>query len=143
MLRHPTIQQLLDRIAELERVIGMDESLARRVQRSAGTTPMESRMLAMIFTREEVSRECLHVALYGLRPEDQQPEMKTLDTLLCKVRTALRQYDIEIETVVGVGWRMTLHNKKLLRELLDQVDVIEIPPSRLPSRRAASRAQGI
>lgn len=118
--QQPTRQELLDRIEELEHQLGLRPALIEDIRYSAGLTQKEAQMIAMLYTREECSKEGIHVVLYGMRPEERQPEFKNIETIMCKARAKLLQYGIYVDTVWGTGYRMTTRNKNLLRELLEQ-----------------------
>jgi len=121
-----TVQALLDRIDELERILGVDEELTFRIMRSTGCSRTESKFVGMLFKRQMVTRECLFVVIYGDRSEDDVPESEILRTHVCKARQVLKQYGITIDTVWGAGYAMSTQNKKLLQELLDQEDYFDI-----------------
>jgi two-component system cell cycle response regulator CtrA len=83
-------------------------------------SPMERNVLRVFLTHKTVTKERLFTALYGLRAEADQPEVKTLDVHICYVRKALREFKIEIQTVWGEGWRMLPEEKSKIAALLEK-----------------------
>lgn len=53
-----------------------------------------------------VTREQLMSEAYWLRNDQDEPEMKIIDVLICKVRKKLSSIGIEIDTVWGRGYRI-------------------------------------
>ena len=114
-------QQLLDRIEELEVLLGIDRNFIECLRQSISCTPMEAKILGMLYRREFVSRESLYIGMHGDRPENKQPDSpKTLDTQVCLLRQVLRKYDIKISTAWGSGYYMTKENKAKLKELIER-----------------------
>lgn len=52
-----------------------------------------------------VSREALMQAMHGLNPDD-EPEMKLIDVMICKLRKKMKPLGIDIATAWGRGWRL-------------------------------------
>jgi len=52
------------------------------------------------------TRENLYDSVYGMRPDCDWPEIKTLDVLIHKVRQLIAPVGLKIETVWGRGWRL-------------------------------------
>lgn len=53
-----------------------------------------------------MSKEQLLAALYGLRPESEEAEIKIIDVFVCKARKKLVPLGVNIETAWGVGYRI-------------------------------------
>lgn len=123
-MQRPTYQQLLDRVEELEALLGLKRDLVEEIRYSLGCTPQVAQIVAMLYRREECSKESIHIVLHGMKPEDRQPELKVLDCQISYARACLRERGIEIETIWRFGWRMPQRSKQVLRELLEQEDVM-------------------
>jgi DNA-binding response OmpR family regulator len=114
------VQQLQDRIAELEELVGLHERIPWWV--ATKLTPIGAELLSLLLKREAISRETAHVALYGARPDAEQPDIKIIDAYVCKLRAALRPYGVEIGCVFGRGlYFMTAAEKAKLRALIERV----------------------
>lgn len=55
-----------------------------------------------------VRRDFIYTALYGIRPESDQPDMTIVKVYICKIKRRLReaQAPYRIESSYGVGWRL-------------------------------------
>lgn len=106
------VAELLDEIEDLKATIrGYQEAM-----RPVATTPSdwhltateENLLLGIYAARGMVAhRERMMTALYGVG-NDHEPQLKTLDVHLAKLRKKLREANagIAIETVWGRGWRL-------------------------------------
>lgn len=83
------------------------EDLAVPIQRVFGMTKAESRFLAALLHRREMSKPSLHVALSG---DDPITDAKIVDVYACHVRRKLLPYQIRIETIWGRGYALTREN---------------------------------
>lgn len=116
------LQQLRDRVAELEDLLGMMSAPAlRQVLRPAKNQWLKKcePMMGILLARHAVSKEQAFTALYGGLPEADQPEPKMIDIVVHRLRQALTPHGIEIAVVWGVGWYMTEENKAKLRALIE------------------------
>jgi hypothetical protein len=116
------LHRLRDRVEELEELLGLvsrdgvDRFVLFRLSRT------ERKILNVIFSWNLVRREKLYALLYGSRPESDQPEIKVLDTYVCRLRIFLRQFDIVINTQRADGWFMAPLEKQKLAKVLDQIN---------------------
>ena len=71
-------------------------------------TPSEEIIARMLRSRSPnlVTREALHIALYAYRMEEDEPEVRAVEVMLCHARKKLRAVAIGIENEWGRGWRM-------------------------------------
>lgn len=83
-----------------------------------------------------VTRALAYEGVFGDRYDDQKPIEHSLNVLLNKLRSKLRQFDIEIDTVWGRGWYLTEPNRKRLGALIAS---FQNAPSGIPVRRKSSR----
>jgi transcriptional regulator with XRE-family HTH domain len=112
---HMNRAALIDRIEELEELLGV----FIRVPDAIGLTQHERMVLGMIVKRKGVvSREAIFIGVYGARPEIDQPDMKIVDVVLCKIRKGLEPYGIKIETAWGIGYYMTEEMRAKTERLL-------------------------
>jgi len=118
------LQRLRDRVEELERLVGLDRDLAMRIRHAWRVTPEESRVLAILVKRAFATHDTIYTILYGARPECDQPEMKIVDVMICKVRKSLRQNGIRarIRTKWGDGYYMTRADKGDLMAALEEAE---------------------
>lgn len=119
MLKTPTIQELMDRIDELEMILGLNRTLTEEIMDTFGLAREEARFLGPIFKRGEISYESLHAAMYGNRPECDQPSFEILKGYACRVRQRLAEYRIGFRTRTRWGFVMPAEDQKLMQEMLD------------------------
>lgn len=114
------LEQLRDRVAELERIIGLNEAipLGKLLRPSGQWIGACEPMAGILLSREFVGRETAFIALYGGRPEQDQPDIKIIDIIICRLRQALQPYQITVNTAWGRGYYMTAVNKAALRQLV-------------------------
>jgi two-component system cell cycle response regulator CtrA len=112
------LQLLRDRVEELERLLGLSQEKRDELFRLR-LTPGRTAMLSLIYRGNLIRKEAALEAIYGARPECDQPDIKIIDVMLCAIRKRLKGYGITIENQHGIGWFMTPANKQKLRDLLD------------------------
>jgi two-component system cell cycle response regulator CtrA len=104
------IEQQQTRIWELEeRVRQLEEALSPRavsIPVEWGLTTSEARMFAHLTTKPHCSKDSLMAALYGLKPDDDEPEVKIVDVFVCKMRRKLKPFGVEIITIWGQGYSL-------------------------------------
>lgn len=114
-----TVQQLEDRIMELEDLLGMSEPIPPmlRIQKAHET------ILSMLLNRESVTKDALTVALYqgGRTNHGNEPSPKSIEVQICHLRKALRQHGVEIETYWGRGYFMVPEMKRKCRALFESM----------------------
>ena len=106
------IRKLVDRIGNLEGQIGNLESALNldrtaNVQAAFGISEALAQILIMLSDGKPKNKEALHAALYYQRPDIDAPEVKIIDTLICKLRKYVSKHGVEIDTVWGNGYRLT------------------------------------
>lgn len=77
----------------------------------------EGKILRLLMARNTVNRDTVFDSLYGDRSDADQPDFKTLDVCVCKLRKKLAPYGVVIATVWGEGYRLTDKGKTLLRTM--------------------------
>ncbi len=125
------IQQLRDRIEELEDLAGMGNDDMLLLKQALGLTPAQCQILGIIRKRSGIaSREMIYGYLYGGRPECDQPAIKIVDVLMVNVRRALLPHGIKIDTVWCIGWQMSEKNRTALKALMEsQMTAAEAIPA--------------
>lgn len=105
------VQRLLDRIEQLQQVIGADSTLVSKLRNAFGLERDHAVMLGMLYQRELVTRDGLYVVLYGDAPEHSWPNDKIMDQRLHGLRTALERHGVVVQTIRGEGWRISKEAK--------------------------------
>lgn len=115
------LQQLRDRVAELEEAIGLTAMPAlRAVLKPEGYWLSTCETLCgMLMKRPCVPRSAAYIAIYGGRPECDQPDPKLVDVTVHRLRQALRPHGVEIAVARDRGWYLTPENKEKLRALIE------------------------
>ena len=70
-------------------------------------SPLEAVMLAAMLKRNEVTKQQLHHVIEQNRPGDparDETDVKMVDVMICKLRKKLKEHDIKIETMWGLGY---------------------------------------
>jgi DNA-binding response OmpR family regulator len=111
------VQRLRDRIEELESVLGVGHEDVTAYKRALKLTTEQAKVLGLIAKRGTVTRESIFTVLYGARPDCDQPaDVRIVDVIVCHVRKRLHDaVGVELETVWGVGFRMSSAGKSALR----------------------------
>ena len=112
------LERLRDRVDELEELLGVRGTIPRKMFRSCPLAAEQ--LIGMLLARPSITREAAYTALYGGRPEADQPMEKIIGTRMCQARKALTPHGIAVKTVWGSGYYMTGENKAKLRALLDE-----------------------
>lgn len=118
------VQQLRDRVAELERVLGMTAAVPlRRLLQPPNRMWLNDLepLCGMLLSRECVNRAAAFIVLYGARPDSQQPEDdKIIDILICRLRKVLEPYDVKVQTLWGRGYFISKEDKAKLNAVLER-----------------------
>lgn len=113
------IQRLRDRIEQLEEMLGINPSTMTKISLSLGVTKSQAKMLGILMKREVVSWDAMHFALYGDRPEADQPESEAnLRKHIIHLRRRLEPTGIKVDAVYGLGWKLANEHKAKLREMV-------------------------
>jgi len=121
------LQRLRDRIEELEQILGIDRSMTTRLRAALQITKDQARVLGMLLSRNIATHESLYIALYGARPDCDQPQFKILDVQICHLRARLKRHGIAVKTHWGEGWSVSPADKIQVRQMmLDAVDMARV-----------------
>jgi len=115
-----TEQELRDRIEELEYLLGVRLPVVDMNRKRLRLTRSEACLLAMLITSPSkvLSRDFIHQAIYGARPEVDKPEPDIIDQYIVTLRKKLRLFGLTIETQWGDGWYITAETAERLRQKL-------------------------
>jgi two-component system, cell cycle response regulator CtrA len=102
---------LLDRVEELERLIGMRPVLPRLL----GLTPREADVFGILLKRQVMSAEQLFEAIWG---GDSDCHSRIVEVVVCKLRAKLRPHGITIRNEYGAGYYMTPQSKAAAHALI-------------------------
>lgn len=108
------IARLEERVAYLESALGMD-FIAPVEWR---LTTKESAVLGVIMAREIAPKNAILLAVYQ---EMDQPEEKIVDVFVCKIRKKLEPFGIQIDTLWGRGYYLTVENKAKINKRMEQL----------------------
>lgn len=112
-----TLRQALDRVAELEEIIGLNYLPPDFL----GLTYTEGRFLGLLVHRAIVSRHAFMAAIWGGRPESEQPDPKIIEIYVCKLRKKLLPLSIGIRNRNLIGWWIEPQDRARLKESLAKV----------------------
>ena len=109
------IDVLKDRIRLLESELGADTPVPLVFR----LTPSETRILGLLMARPMATHDAVATILYGHRvSDDEVPDGNVAKVLVHKMRKKLGPFGVEIETVWGLGWRMSAEGKEMIRRLV-------------------------
>lgn len=109
-------QRLRDRIAVLEGMLGLD----LRAPLEFRLTNLEARLFGVVLQRGMASRETLMAALYYDRPTDRdEPEIKIVDVVVCKIRKKLKPFGIDLLTIWGQGYRLSPEDRERCKSMME------------------------
>ena len=113
------LQALRDRVAELEELLGITGGDFNKLP----IPPQQKSILNLLYRANGklCSREHIYVAIFGMRPDCDQPHEKIIDTQLCRLRGYLRPHEIAISSVWGVGWFIDEDNRAKLRAWIESL----------------------
>jgi len=113
-------QRLRDRVTELEALLGLGNDDVSRLLTVLDATPQQCEMVGFMLKRAVATRTGMFIALFGARPECDQPDMKLIDVQMVKVRKALEKIGIEVRTEWGSGgWNIPAADKSRLRAMME------------------------
>ena len=114
-------QRLQDRVQELEGLLGVGNDVVSRLMTVLDATPQQCEMVGFMLRRAVATRSGMFIALFGARPECDQPDMKLIDVQMVRVRGALLALGIEVQTAWGSGgWYLSAADKATLRRLMSE-----------------------
>ena len=106
-------EMLRARIEQLEDIVGM----RMPAPIVFGFTGSERRVFGILMKRDVATKDMMMHALYSGRP-DECVEIKIVDVFVCKMRSKLKRYNVSIETVWGVGYRLKPETKDKVRSMM-------------------------
>ena len=110
------MQCLRDRVEELENLLGLRIEPPRAIP---GVRGIGWKLIGLLLRHPMVGREFAFRALYGDRPEIDQPlDLRIIDINICRLRVALRPYKVAIQCEIGTGYFLDEKNKTRLAALV-------------------------
>lgn len=79
-------------------------------------TKSQARLLGVLLKRSEASKKMLLNAV--TEPQKDEPELKIVDVYVCKMRKRLKDHGLDLVTIWGYGYSMSLEHRKRAYELL-------------------------
>ena len=117
------IAELRERITQLEHKMFALAPLERaeRIRRAFKLTPSQTKIVSALLARQFISRGDLMDVLYGAKPVCDQPDIKIIDVMICKLRAKLRAVDpsIAVQAVWGQGHAMSPEAKAKIIAIAD------------------------
>jgi hypothetical protein len=109
----------------ISKLSGIEERvLLGAVMRTFKTTECQSRLLLALIRRHEVTRDELHQAYNYRDGFEAETQQKILDVQCLRLKRALQQFGLSIETLWGFGRRMSWDDrKKAFAMLLSELKV--------------------
>lgn len=129
-------RELADKEAEIEALRQVRVGDHERFVGVAGFTAMEARFVALIASRDRVSKEAAFSALYD-HGSDDPPAPKIVDIWLHRVRRKLKPYGVTIETIWGFGFQVSAEGRKRLHEIADAAQAAREAPASTEETAAA------
>jgi len=106
-------ERLRNRVEQLEAA----EGLSFIAPPEWALTGREMRLFGVLMARDLATKNAIMTALYGDRI-DEPPEIKIVDVFICKLRAKLKRFEVAIETVWGLGYRLSAESKAAVRARL-------------------------
>ena len=110
------LRQANDRIEELEGQAGV--TLFKPLQKIyLHLTKQQTRLVGLLLIRgvdNIITRDAIHLYLYGGRQECDQPELSTVNTLVAHTRRVVKPHGVMIDNEYGMGWYLTKENAERL-----------------------------
>lgn len=122
---HTTIRNLRDKVSLLEETILQLKSKTTQKMwhppLSVGLTSTESKVLSFIYSNDSFSnRSDIYDYLYSLEQECDFPNDQIIQVYVCKIRSKLKIFDIELHVKRGLGYYLTKDNRDKLDLLKDK-----------------------
>lgn len=110
-----TLREALDRIDELEGILGMKHRLPNKL----ALTEMQHRIVGILVNRPIIDKQSLFALLYGQLPESQQPaSVKVIEVHMVSVRRKLDKHGFKVLLDWGVGYYLEEGAREELRRLM-------------------------
>jgi hypothetical protein len=107
------------RVPDLQPIADIgDEVLKAGIMQIFGLTLNQASMFLALIRRREVHRDQMH-EIYNQRGKElADTDVKIVDVQICKIRQRLEKMKIEIRTLWGFGYAMSIANRRRALELL-------------------------
>lgn len=107
------LHQALDRIEELEGLLG----LTLKLPNEFGLTQTEMKCVGAILRRGCINQEAIYAAIYGSKPDNEQPDIKIIDVYICKIRKKLKARGYVLKNLFGIGYYFEGKDREALKGL--------------------------
>lgn len=120
------LQRLRDRVEELEEALGLSSAIPVETllynlfppNNDVGI-PMLVNVFNFLLKRPFGRKEAMFIALYGARPECDQPNLQIINVYVSRIRTMLRKHGIKLKTSkTPPGWYIEEADKTKILEML-------------------------
>jgi hypothetical protein len=111
-------QDLLDAIEKLERRVSQLES-ALNVKADLKVWPVAMPFLELLLKRKSVTASSAYLAMYGNRPQCDQPKRKAVQPIATHLRQRLAYHGIRFEHETDDGYVLSDTAKKMVHEVLE------------------------
>lgn len=97
-------------------------------------TPAEQRVFGIfrLAPGRVLSKEHIWHTLYGLRHDDEMPEIKIVDVFVCKLRKKINPHGVDLTTVWGTGFYLSNEHSERLDQLV-RVATPRVPLPKVPT----------
>jgi hypothetical protein len=119
------IEQLEDRVAELEDALGMSFEMPAGFRIAGGSRKQVWRLFCALAKRRSLTRDQAMIVLYSDRDPDRRPEAKIVDVLICGARHFARAHGVEIKTNRGCGWFLDCEARTRATALIKRLQASE------------------
>lgn len=110
-----TLREALDRIEELEGILGLKYQLPNKLR----LTEIQTRLVGILVNRPIIDRDSIYSLLYGHLPVSQQPkEDKIVEVHITQTRKKLARHGFKILNMWGVGYYLEDGSREELRRIM-------------------------
>jgi hypothetical protein len=115
-------QQLRDRIEELEDLLGLKSDRLALMRSALGLTSTEAKMVSFLSRRQLASLSEIYDALYCERSECDQPNPRSVSSIIHQARRKLDKFGISIQTQFASGYFLSKQDKEKLEAIMAAQD---------------------
>lgn len=108
-----------------ERIRQLEARPARLLPVELCLSAHEEALIRFLLGVPEASKERLLTALYGNKPDGDEPDIKIVDVFVCKARKKLAKFGIEVTTLWGRGYALPPKSKALIRAMQEAASAAE------------------
>ena len=109
------VETLSDALEAMREALAADAGV--KIIELAKLTYSERMLLGLLMRRNRATKDQMMTMLYADRP-DEEPDSKTLDVMICKMRKKLRPHGVEIRTIHGAGYELPSTSREKIKALM-------------------------